>query len=143
MKKLTLLLLLMFVVSGTVYSGEKEYTFKSCKGVTDINSCDKCKVVGKISFKISKYQDSVLKNMTVLDTGQKGSVVEENCKIFDDETFECKKKIDGNLSGMKTETTFRLMLSNGKWIDTFNVNTPSDTSLYSPEHLSSCGEEIN
>ena len=129
---------LILIASGNVYSGEKEYTIKRCKDVTDVARCDKCKVIGKISFKISKSQDSVMKT-TVLDTGEKFSVVEENCKIFDDETFECKTTIDGEISGTKMKTTFRMMLSNRKWIDTFYVSSPG---FYAPEQLSRCGEEI-
>lgn len=129
---------LMLIASESAYSEGKEYTIKKCKNVTvtDVEGCDKCKVVGKISFKISKSQDSVMTNI-VLDTGKKISEVKENCKIFDEETFECKTT--NEIDGTKMNLTFRMMLSNEKWINTFDMTGPS---FYFSENISNCGEEI-
>lgn len=136
---------LMMIISGAAYSGAKEYTIRICKNVTNHSNCnDTCKVVGKINFKISKSQDSVMKNM-IFDTGQIESMVEGNCKIFDEETFECKDSSDGDISGIKIKLRTRLMLSNGKWIMKDYLDNQAYHGVPSNTNITglSCGEEIN
>ena len=57
---------LMLIASGNVYSGEKEYTVQDCdEGITN---CDKCKDNGsKISFKASKSLSSVMQTVIKKD----------------------------------------------------------------------------
>ena len=136
MKKL-LMIGLMMIISGTAYSGAKEYTIRICKNVTNHSNCnDTCKVVGKINFKISKPQYSVMKNM-IFDTGQIESVVEGNCKIFDDD-FECKSVSSSSSPLGEMTITNRYVVSNGKWIQT----STGDLGLSHITTLATCGEEI-
>ena len=137
---------LMLVVSETAYSNGKEYSYSNCNKVTggfsgfvnEISTCEQCKLLNKtISFKISKTQDSVMTIVTDKD-GHKTSSVIKNCKVFDEETFECKTTFN-EIDGTKMNLTFRMMLSNEKWIDTLDMTGPS---FYASENISNCGEEI-
>ena len=87
MKKI-LIVGLMLIASGSAYSNGKEYTHETCKSEHEANSCDNCKVIGKVSFKVSKSLGSVMKTVTFSDGRNKSSII-NNCKIFDDETFQC------------------------------------------------------
>ena len=125
MKKI-LIVGLMLIASGSVYSSGKEYTLKTCMNDMITPDCSKCgEVKGKISFKVSKSLNSVMKDIVRYDGFEESKVV-DNCKIFDDETFECKK----------TDNKVEIIdiLSNGKWSWTVYIND----NLFAM----TCGEEI-
>lgn len=117
---------LMLIASGSAYSDGKEYTLKTCMNDMITPDCSKCgEVKGKISFKVSKSLNSVMKDIVRYDGSQTSTVV-DNCKIFDDETFECKKT--------NNNSEIIDILSNGKW----------SWSMYINDNLfaMTCGEEI-
>lgn len=106
---------LMLIASGNVYSGSKEYTLKHCD--EGIKNCDECKGDGsKVSFKVSKSLGSVMQTVIQKD-GTSGSSTIDNCKIFDEDTFECELISepylykDRSSDGMSS----RKILSNGKF----------------------------
>ena len=135
MRKL-LIVGLMLVASGSVYSSGKEYTLKYCDDVKDINRCDKCVINGKISFRINKSQDAVMEDL-VFDDGRKHSTLIDNCKIFDDD-FECKSVSSSSSPLGEMTITNRYVVSNGKWIQT----STGDLGLSHITTLATCGEEI-
>lgn len=109
MKKIIIVVLIL-IASGTVYSGEKEYTYKSChEGKTN---CNECKIEeGKISYKVSKSLRSVMKTYIKKDGTIDWSGTIDNCKIFDEDTFECETIFETGGTG----SSIREVLSNGKW----------------------------
>ncbi|MBV5301134.1 MAG: hypothetical protein J0649_05040 [Methylococcales bacterium] len=145
---------LMLVVSETAYSNGKEYSYSNCNKVTggfsgfvnEISTCEQCKLLNKtISFKISKTQDSVMTIVTDKD-GHKTSSVIKNCKVFDEETFECEtvKEETRNKTLIKYGIENKFILENGQW-SSYYTDKGTDFNnesiiLYSTD--SSCGKEI-
>ena len=122
MKKYWVALLLTIAVTEA-YAGEKEYTVRYCESIIgwyadEVRDCNKCKEIDghKISFKVSKQLKSVMLTGNKYN-GEVGTSIEDNCKIFDENSFQClterkeiylKDYID--LGMIKT-----LVVSNGKW----------------------------
>ena len=115
--------LLLAIAATQAFAGEKEYTFRHCESLDGwyanrINDCSKCKEVDgeKISFKASKQLNSVMEISTRADGISKSSVI-ENCKIFDENNFQCTTETEAIYSkdffdyGKLDE----LVVSNGKW----------------------------
>jgi hypothetical protein len=125
----------MLVASGTAYSGEKEYTYKRC---------DKGKEDGvKISFKVSKSLGSVMK--TIIRKDGKSSSTIDNCKIFDEDTFECETTTKAFVSRdyAAAGSSERLILSNGEWEQTNTIGMVRIGSKVIEEtNYSYCGKEI-
>ena len=91
--------------------GEKEYIYKECNTYDQTDSCDDtCWKTGIISFKTSESLDSVMK--TVISNYKKESSTIDNCKIFDDETFECKTL---DMTYRDNIYSYKIILSNGKF----------------------------
>ena len=126
---------LMLIVSGAAHSGGKEYTLKNCANPKDNPNCSECgEVKGKASFKVNKSISSVMKDIVRYDNGKEVSSVIDNCKIFDNETFECVKieKISPIIEMEAID-----VLSNGKWSMTFRNRIDGYVLM------KVCGEEIN
>ena len=114
---------LFLIASASAYSGGKEYTFKICDKGKD--KCDECKdIEKKVTFKVSKSLGSVMRTVLKKDGTSKSSTI-DNCKIFDDETFECETYF--------AYSDFHFILSNGKWEQT------SRHKIYDTYY---CGTEI-
>lgn len=143
MRKL-LIVGLMLIASGSVYSSGKEYTHETCKSEQEANSCDKCKVIGKVSFKVSKSLGSVMKTVTFSDGRNKSSTI-NNCKIFDDETFECDASKEAILT---QETSYfgksdLFILANGKWTNIVKMEEGTiGKEKYEAMYSYRCGTEI-
>jgi hypothetical protein len=145
MKNLKILaVFLLLIASGIAYSGGKEYTYKNCdKGK---NNCDESKDSGKkISFKVSKSLGSVMRTFTRND-GYSKSYTIDNCKVFDDETFECKSITepvfgDGWFVGGRSDIW---ILSNGKWEHTIEKegNDVPGRDISKGTYSCECGTEI-
>jgi hypothetical protein len=115
--------LLLAITATQAVAGEKEYTVRRCEFLIGwyadrINDCNKCKEVDgqKLSFKVSKQLNSVMKISTKSD-GTSGTSIQENCKIFDENNFQCTTETEAIYLkdffdlGMLNE----LVVSNGKW----------------------------
>ena len=88
---------LSFICNNSFAVG-KEYILKSkCKNEKEAQSCTECVALGKASFKIDKSLASVLM-IYKLDTGESDSILHENCKIFDSETFVCELKDEDDIN---------------------------------------------
>ena len=74
----------------------------------------------KISFKASKQLKSVMETMTE-PSGSTHSSVIENCKIFDENNFQCTTETEAIYTKDFTELGIldKLLISNGKWEHTF------------------------
>ena len=137
--RMLLIVGLMLVASGNVYSGEKEYTYLDC----DEGKEDGAKDGVKVSFKVSKPLGSVMK--TIIRKDGKSSSTIDNCKIFDEDTFECETIDKGYVSRdyVNGGSSERLILSNGEWKQT---NTKGRSRLRSnvwgETTYSHCGTEI-
>lgn len=122
MRKILIIGLMLIALVTACSDGEKEYTLKTCKNelaAITVNRCDdKCEVMGKVSFKVSKSLASVME-VYKLNDGKISPIVRDNCKIFDEDTFSC----DNDLYNQT------ISLSDGKYIFT-------DTSTFL------CGTEI-
>jgi hypothetical protein len=116
---------LILIASESAYSGGKEYTYKICD--EGKNNCNECEDKGdKISFKVSKSLASVMRTVIKKD-GTKRSSTMDNCKIFDEDTFDCETEKERIL------LSHHLILSNGEWHYRSSLG----------EHNShSCGTEI-
>ena len=138
MRKL-LIVGLMLVASGTAYSGEKEYTYKRCdKGKEYV-----AKDGAKISFKVSKSLGSVMK--TIIRKDGKSSSTIDNCKIFDEDTFECETTTKAFVSRnyASAGSSERFILSNGEWEATNNIGMARHgNEMYEGINYSYCGKEI-
>ena len=135
---------LLLVASGTAYSGDKEYSSKSCyEGKNNCNECKETKV-SKVSFKVSKSLGSVMKTEIKKDGTKKSSTI-DNCKIFDEDTFECEtiSKAFVSIDYANGGASSRFILSNGEWEETnwygivrFGSKVDEETNYFS------CGKEI-
>ena len=124
---------LMLIDSGNVYSSEKEYTIKSCISLgREKDDCQLCEEVGKVSFKVSKSLSSVMETKTIFHNGKIISNVIDNCKIFDDDTFECKTISEWEVKNSHLKEI--LILSNGKW--------ESYQTIHGKKFSKRCGTEI-
>ena len=139
--------LLLAIVATQAVADEKEYTIKICEqAVAKMKDCSQCmKTINtKTIFKVSNELKSVMRTNVMAD-GSTNTYVIENCKIFDENNFQCKTVTAYSYSKAKidlgTETT--LTVANGKWenigidygaIDTGNVRDSKITY--------NCGEEI-
>ncbi len=153
MKKL-LIIGLMFVSSSNTYSSTKEYSYYNCNKVMsgysgyvyEISTCEQCQLLNKtISFKISKSQDSIMKTITDKD-GHKTSSIINNCKIFDEETFECEtvKEETRNKTLIKYGIEDKFILANGRWSSYYwdkGTDFNHESIILVSTH-SSCGIEI-
>ena len=125
----------MLIASESAYSEGKEYTHKICdKGITN---CDECKIskiskLSKISFKVSKSLGSVMQTLIKNDGTIDRSNTIDNCKIFDEDTFECETIYETGGTG----SSIRAVLSNGKWERMTRYNRYGEINHYS------CGTEI-
>ncbi len=129
MRKL-LLVGLMLIASGNAYSGGKEYSYKNCGD--ELKDCDKCKQVGKVTFKVSKSLSSVMETKSIFHNGKINSDVIDNCKIFDDDTFECKTISEWEVKNSHLNEI--LILSNGNWESYYTIHG----KIFSKK----CGTEI-
>ncbi len=141
----------MLVTSGTANSGEKEYSYNNCNKLRPIDiyqiaTCEKCDLLNKtISFKISKSQDSIMKTITDKD-GHKTSSTIRNCKIFDEETFECEtiKEETRHKTLIKYGIEDKFILANGRW-SSYYIDKGTDfnyESIILSSIRSSCGKEL-
>ena len=134
---------LILVISGTAYSGEKEYTYKSCYGGK--NNCNECEDDGtKISFKVSKSLGSVMQTISLKD-GSKHSSTIDNCKIFDEDTFECEtiSKAFFYRDIADEGSSSRFILSNGGWENTIRKGRIRfGSEVIKPTNSYHCGKEI-
>lgn len=135
MKTPILIISLFLIIAGNAIAGEKEYLYKTCKSLSDAQDCEKCEVEedAKISFKVSKSLGSVM--ATVKDKDESASFVINNCKIFDDETFECETKNEGAVHsevGSSEGTDILDRLSNGKYIRIYHRDS---TIFFYPQYL--------
>ena len=124
MKKI-LIVCLILIASASAYYSEKEYTRKKCD--EGKNNCNECEDTGdKISFKVSKSLHSVMITVIKKDGTKRSSTI-DNCKIFDEDTFECETENELIL------LFEHLILSNGEW--------HSRTS-FEKHNIHYCGTEI-
>ncbi len=130
-----LILMLLLLVSNQVLAGEKEYLWKICKDYESTLSCEKCRVMGKMSFRVSKSIASVMMSV-VNNDGSGGSLTLGKCKIFDEETFECENSISNEGWSYKK----RGVLSKGKFVETIE-NHFSSVNL-KDSYAYGCGTEI-
>ena len=115
--------LLLAILATQAYAGEKEYTLRYCDdSAKKLQDCTKCKKDNvKIIFIVSKELKSVMETTIDLDLdGDSKSSIENNCKIFDKNTFECKTENNAQtnmltVSNGKFETKY--MLANGEIIE--------------------------
>ena len=135
---------LILIASGNVYSGEKEYTSKTCVGKNNCNECNETKV-SKVSFKVSKSLGSVMRTEIKRD-GTKSSSTIDNCKIFDEDNFECKTTVEAFVvrdDYANEGTSYRFILSNGEWEETNWFGRVRIGSKVGEEiNYFSCGKEI-
>jgi hypothetical protein len=134
---------LILITSGNVYSGEKEYTVKYCD--EGKNNCNECKGTGMtVSFKVSKSIGSVMQTVIKKDGTSKSSVI-DNCKIFDEDAFECETINDAyfHQDTASTGTSDRIIFSNGKWEKIIRIGTfRNDREVFREINTYSCGTEI-
>ncbi len=130
------------------YSGEKQYTYRECVSTTNRSTelnCNQCKEESgvKVSFKVSKQ----IKSVMVLQKFNEGShsYVQDNCKIFDENNFECTDELEPISSssvvvyGMKTTLT----VSNGIWERKMeNYGFVFDGKIEKEYFRHNCGYEI-
>jgi hypothetical protein len=124
MKKYWITLLLAIAATQAI-AGEKEYTVSRCEvkaktfGIYDCNKCNE-EIGAKITFKASKELNSVMQIYTSKDGTNKSSVI-ENCKIFDENNFQCltKKEATYLKNFFDLGMIDKLVVSNGKWESTF------------------------
>ncbi|MGZ8945969.1 MAG: hypothetical protein ACXW1W_11160 [Methylococcaceae bacterium] len=136
-----LIISLFLTIAGNAIAGEKEYLLKICKSLGDAQDCEQCEVQGKISFKVSKSLSSVM--ATVKDKDESASFVINNCKIFDDETFECETKNEGAVHsevGASEGLDILDRLSNGKYIRIYHLNS---TIFFYPQYLDKGEDSIS
>jgi hypothetical protein len=155
-----LAILLLAITATQAYAGEKEYTVRHCEFLIGwyadrINDCNNCKEMEghKLSFKVSKQLNSVMKISTKSDGSTHSSVI-ENCKIFDENNFKCKTETEGYfIKGISSSLGIlsELVVSNGKWEDTniMRGNIDETKKLKKGEKVTpdksqsySCGYEI-
>jgi flavorubredoxin len=106
--------LLLAIAATQAYAGDKEYTVRVCDEEQAIvnngseKDCNKCKVEegSKVNFKISKELKSVMETIMHSD-GNFVPTVHNNCKIFDNDTFQCDTPTKSYI--------VRLTISNGKY----------------------------
>ena len=110
---------LMLVASGSVYSSGKEYSSYDCNKKGNSKTCEGCELQKDITvnFKVSTSLDTVMRTVTFKD-GRKGSITIKDCKIFDDDTIACETKEqqkieDGSL--LVGEKTKEFIVANGIW----------------------------
>jgi hypothetical protein len=141
--RMLLIVGLMLGASGNVYSGEKEYTYKSC--AEGKNNCNECKESeNKVSFKVSKSLGSVMKTLIRKD-GTKKSRTLDNCKIFDEDTFECEtiSKAFVSRDYATGGSSSRFILSNGGWEETNrNGMYRIESKVTEETNFYKCGKEI-
>jgi len=107
MKKILLLIGLFFSVSSFGQSVES-YT-SICPNQQD---CKKCQPDSRVTFKVSKVNQTVIYSETELSTNKTNSRVMENCSIIDEKNFICgyEKKItrsDGGITNLDSRTIVR------------------------------------
>jgi hypothetical protein len=132
--------LLLAITATQAYAGEKEYSYKKCSNLEDIYSCEKCTELDgdKISFKVNKEINSVMKIHTKKD-GSIHTNVFENCKIFDDNNFECKTELTEKEIITRSFSDKELTVTNGKWQN----STETHINQYKIDHFYyNCGTEI-
>ena len=134
----------MLIDSGNVYSSEKEYTIKSCISLgREKDDCQLCEEVGKVSFKVSKSLGSVMK--TIIRKDGKSSSTIDNCKIFDEDTFECEtiSKAFFYRDIADEGSSSRFILSNGGWDNTIRKGRIRfGSEVNKPTNSYHCGKEI-
>ncbi len=115
--------LLLAITATQIYAGEKEYTLRYCDDLAKkLQDCTKCKKQNaKTIFKISKELKSVMETTIDLDLGADSkSSIDNNCKIFDKNTFECKTE-NNTQTNMLTVSNgkfeIKYMLANGEIIE--------------------------
>jgi hypothetical protein len=142
-----LAILLLAIAARQAYAGDKEYTVRSCTS-EELYNCDKCEEKSNltVSFKVSKQLKSVMK-INKRNDGKSSSTVIENCKIFDENNFECKEETEAVIFN-DAEADFgrdqTLTTSNGKWELTKNEwgRKSSMRLKVLPKNSYSCGYEI-
>jgi hypothetical protein len=154
--------LFLAIAATQTFAGEKEYTFRGCDYIdgwyADVKrDCNDCKVVegAKKAFKVSKELNSVMQININADGTSKSSVI-ENCKIFDENNFQCLTEQEATYlkDFFDLGMIDKLVVSNGKWESTFILkgmhNGKYGKNLKKGEHVTpegksqsySCGYEI-
>jgi hypothetical protein len=118
--------LLLAITATQAIAGDKEYTVKACEVLVGpyfrTNDCNNCKEIegAKKSFKVSQQLNSVMQISTKSDGSTHSSVI-ENCKIFDENNFQCltKKEATYLKNFFDLGMIDKLVVSNGKWESTF------------------------
>ena len=75
--------------SSVVIAGGKIYDFRECKNYDSATSCSKCKIEGKMTFKLDNESKSIIVNFIIDSDKTSHNIVFSNCKIFDNDTLEC------------------------------------------------------
>jgi hypothetical protein len=144
--------LLLAIAATQAFAGEKEYTIRRCAEHTaTLESCDKCKEYenAKVSFKVSKDLKSIMKIYTKPDKTTYESVIDD-CKIFDENTFECKTETAAeyryglnNVYNYDYKTKDTTTLLNGKWEHVFSTKgLMIYNSKLTESFFTECGYEI-
>ena len=153
--------LLLAITATQAIAGDKEYTVKACEVLVGpyfrTNDCNNCKEIegAKKSFKVSQQLNSVMQISTKSDGSTHSSVI-ENCKIFDENNFQCLTEQEATYlkDFFDLGMIDKLVVSNGKWESTFILkgmhNGKYGKNLKKGEHVTpegksqsySCGYEI-
>ena len=119
--------LLLAIAATQAYAGDKEYTSRFCV-YEDVNkyvlgTCKICKedIGEKISFKVNKSIKSVM-HIFIAPDGTSSANVIDNCKIFDENNFQCITNEQGyDIKKNKYTTNTVLTVTNGSWEQTHTM----------------------
>ena len=119
--------LLLAIAATQAYASDKEYTSRICSD-EDVNkyllgTCKICKedIEEKISFKVNKSIKSVM-HIFIAPDGTSSANVIDNCKIFDENNFQCTTNEQGyDIKKNKYTTNTVLTVTNGSWEQTSTI----------------------